>query len=136
MANKINISISERFFSALSYLTAGWAGLLICVIYYFLKKRLSRFLSFNIFQSIFISLLFFVLCMIFGLAFNILSRIPFIQIVVSWIQLIFMKPVLIGYSLIQVAINLVILYTITCSLFGKIPKIYWVSNIIKTYTKD
>ncbi len=135
MTNHNPPSISDRIISALSYLTVGWAGLFFCIIFYFLKKRISPFLSFNIFQSIFVSLLYFVACMILGLLFSILSHIPLIQIVVSWIQLIFMKPILLGYSFIQIVVNLVILYMITFSLLGKIPKLYWISQVISSYTR-
>lgn len=125
----------DKIFSALSYLTLGWVGFIYCIYLSFNKKKVSTFLRFNVFQSIFLALLFFVLCVIFGFAFKILSMIPFIQIIVSWLQLILFRPIIFQYSLTQIITISIMLYTTIYSLMGKYPRIYWVSNIIDYNTK-
>lgn len=125
-----DITAFERIASSLSYVTAGWFGLIYCIILTMQKKKMSKFLRYNVYQSIFIVLLVFLCCAIFGLIFNILSHIPIIQVLVSWIQLILFKPVMFGRSIVQLVIGLVILYSAVISLIGKEPRIYWISDII------
>jgi len=124
------ISFIDRLFSALSYLSAGWFGLIISVILYFRKKSMSRFLQFNIFQSIFISLLFFVLSFGIGLIFKLLSYIPFVNYLVAHVTFLFNVPVVFNYSIIQVFLTGLLIYLCVFSLLGKYPRLFWVSKII------
>ena len=95
------VSIGDRIISVISYVTAGWVGLIYMVILYFVRKPASLFLRYNIFQSIFISFFYFLLCMIFGFISNILLQIPLINALVSWFILLFNRPVIFEYSAIQ-----------------------------------
>ncbi len=127
---KLTAGIFDRLVSSVSYITAGWGGLIVMIILYFRRKNPSRFVRFNVFQSIFISLLYFVLAMGFGLIMKFLSYIPFINYLVAQIGFFFNRPILLEYSLIQVFTIGLILYMALTSLFGKYPRIYWVSRII------
>ncbi len=120
----------DRFVSCLSYLTAGWAGLIFCVIMYFRKKNLSFFLRYNVFQSIFISLLYFIIAGLLGLICEFLAHIPIVKIVVSFISYILNSPLFFEYSILQIVVSLFILYLSLFSLLGKCPRIYWISKII------
>lgn len=131
MSNNHSIQIMDRVASCLTYLTAGWFGLIYFVILYFQKKSPSLFLRYNLFQSIFISLLLFVLSMTLGLISNLLLAIPFIKVVVSWIILVFNRPVFFEYSIIQFCITALVFYLAGFSLLGKYPKVYGVSKIIE-----
>ena len=124
------ISIGDRIFSALSYVTVGWAGFIYCLFLRFNKKRISDFLRFNVFQTFFIAILFFILSVVFGFTFKILSMVPFVQIIISWIQLILFRPFIFQYSFIQAFIISIIIYGFIYSLLGKRPRIYWISKII------
>ena len=93
--------LSDRLVSFVSYLTVGWGGLIYAFIMYLGKKPLSKFLRFNIFQSIFISFLYFVLCMVLGFISDILLHIPLINYLVSKIVLFFNRPLIFDYSIIQ-----------------------------------
>lgn len=123
-------SLGERIISCLSYLSAGWIGLIYCILLYFLKKSAGKFLRYNVFQSIFISLLYFVLCMTLGFICNILLVIPFINYLVSQILLIFNRPIFFEYSLIQTFVIGLVLYMAICSIVGRYPRIYKISKII------
>lgn len=127
---KLTAGIFDRLVSSVSYITAGWGGLIVMIILYFRRKNPSRFVRFNVFQSIFISLLYFVLAMGLGLIMKFLSYIPFINYLVAQIGFFFNRSILLEYSLIQVFTIGLILYMALTSLFGKYPRIYWVSRII------
>lgn len=127
---------SERIVSALSYLTVGWIGLIYFIILYFAKKQTTYFLRYNVFQSIFISLLYFVLSMAFGLIANLLLHIPYVNYLVSQILFFFNKPVLQipllndSFSVIQVLTIGLTLYLAIMAVLGKYPRIYKISSII------
>lgn len=124
------VSIGDRIISVISYVTAGWAGLIYMVILYFVGKPASLFLRYNIFQSIFISFFYFLLCMIFGFISNILLQIPLINALVSWFILLFNRPVIFEYSAIQSFVMGLFIYMSVVALLGKMPRVYWVSKII------
>ena len=124
------ISYTDRIISALSYLTAGWVGFFYCIYLIFSKKKVSYFLRFNVYQSLFIAIVFFLLSVIFGFIFKILSMIPLIQIIISWIQLILFRPMIFQYSLIQAFVTGIIVYGFVFSILARFPRIFWVSKII------
>lgn len=124
------VSIGDRIISVISYVTAGWVGLIYMVILYFVGKPASLFLRYNIFQSIFISFFYFLLCMIFGFISNILLQIPLINALVSWFILLFNRPVIFEYSAIQSFVMGLFIYMTVMALMGKFPRVYWVSRII------
>ncbi len=124
------VSIGDRIISVISYVTAGWVGLIYMVILYFVGKPASLFLRYNIFQSIFISFFYFLLCMIFGFISNILLQIPLINALVSWFILLFNRPVIFEYSAIQSFVMGLFIYMTVMALMGKMPRVYWVSKII------
>lgn len=130
MSGKISVGLFDRLISSLSYLTVGWAGLIYCVILYFRKKSPSAFVRFNVFQSIFISLLYFVLAMALGLICDLLVHVPVINIIISYISYIFNSPLIFEYSILQAVVTLLILYLSIFSLLGRRPRIYWISRII------
>lgn len=130
MKKGVSVGWFDRIFSAVTYLTAGWAGMIILVILYFQKKSSSHFLRFNVFQSIFISLLFFVLASCIGLIMQVLSYIPFINYLVAQIAFLLGKPFIGQYSLIQAIMSALIVYTTIFSFCGKYPRIFWISKII------
>lgn len=123
-------SIGDRIISVASYVTAGWVGLIYMVILYFMKKPASLFLRYNVFQSIFISFFYFIVCMVLGFVSNILLQIPLINALVSWFILLFNRPVIFEYSLIQSIVVGLFIYMSIFALIGKMPRVYWVSKII------
>jgi hypothetical protein len=135
MKKNSHITVGDRLFSATSYLTFGWGGMIVLVIYYFAKRTASSFLQFNVFQSIFISLLYFVLAMLLGFVCQILSFIPFINYLVAQIAFLLNRPFFGDYSLIQAFVTGLVFYMTIWSLLGKYPKVYWVSNIIKPHVR-
>ena len=131
MTNKYNISIFERVISVLSYLTGGFVGFVYAIGIFIMKRRLTAFLRYNILQSILVSFLIYVLSLVIGLIFSILSHIPFIQILVSWIYLIFNKSFIGSYSIIQIFIFGLYLYMAGLAFVGRYPRVYMISYIVK-----
>lgn len=127
--NKSNsVRLSDRLVSFLSYITVGWAGLIYLVILFFLKKSPSRFLRYNVLQSIFVAFSYFVICLVLGFVCDLLLHVPFLNALVSQIYLIFNKPVLYAYSAVQVFVIGLFIYMAAYSLLGLYPRIYWVSS--------
>ena len=126
-----SIGIFDRIISFLSYITAGWGGMIVLVVMYFRKKTPSHFLRYNAMQSIFFSLLYFIIAMGLGLILKFLSYIPFINYLVAQIAFFFNRPLLLDYSLIQLFTTCLIAYLAISSLLGIYPRVYWISkNII------
>lgn len=130
MQKRPSVGWFDRIISVVSYITAGWGGMIYCIILYLRKKMPSRFIRYNVFQSIFISLLFFVLSLGVGLLLKFLSYIPFLNYIVASITFQFYRPVLFEYSLLQVFVIGLTLYMSGVCLIGRLPRVYWVSKII------
>lgn len=127
---KSDITFTERVVSAISYLTMGWGGMLYLIILALKRKSATRFIRYNSFQSIFLSFLYFILAMLFGAIFHVLSAIPFLNRFIAKISQSIHTDFVLNYSFIQVIVFSIIIYTIIYSLLGKYPRIYWVSGII------
>lgn len=124
------ISLTERIIAAATYLTMGFAGFIWLIIVLIRHSQLTRFLQYHIFQSIFISLAYVLLCYILGFILNILSFIPFINVLAAQIALFFNAPAIFGFSIIQTAIYILLFYLAGGSMAGKFTRIPWVSDII------
>lgn len=135
MRQRRSVGIVDRLVSFLSYITAGWFGMIYCIVLFIGKKMPSRFVRYNVFQSIFISLLFFVLSFGMGLILKFLSYIPFLNYLVASITFQFNRPVFFNYSLIQTFMIGLTVYMAIVAILGKRPRVYWVSNIIDNAVK-
>lgn len=124
------VSLSDKILSCLTYLTAGWFGIFTLIALYFLKKKPTKFIRFNIMQSIFVAILFFIVSLLLGWTLKILSYIPFLNYIVAYISFQFTRAVFLDYSIVQTFMIGLTLYMAGFSLFGKYPKVYWVSDVI------
>lgn len=130
MQKSYSVGIFDRLVSFVSYLTVGCVGMIVIILMYLRKKTPSHFLRYNVYQSIFFSLLFCVISLGLDLLFKFLSYIPFVKYLVAQISFMFHRPILFDYSAIQVFMLVLIFYTAGVSLLGRIPRVYWVSKII------
>ena len=119
----------ERILSFSTYLTAGGVGCVWLIIAALLKKRVTKFLMYHIFQSIFISILFFLIYNLLGFVSIILYKIPVINVIPYLLNL----PIsfLFNLSIIQACTTSIILYLAITSGLGYYSYLPWVSNIIK-----
>lgn len=132
---KSEYSITDRLVSAVSYVTMGWGGLIWLIIMAFKRANISRFVRYNILQSIFVSFLYFILAFLIGVIFNLLSFVPYLNILIAKIVLFFNSEVLFHYSIIQVFVIGIILYMTLVSFNGKYPRLYLVSGLIDRQVK-
>lgn len=130
MKDSMNISLFDRIFSSLSYITAGWCGLIVLFILHIRRKNASHFLRFNALQSILIALILFVVSLGLSLLEGFLRLIPFVNYLTAQISFIFNRPVFYNWSLIQVFLLGLTLYMAIFSLLGKYPKLYKISKIV------
>ena len=128
--NTSQVCMRERIVSAISYFTMGWGGMLYLIVLSLKRRQVSRYIRFNVFQSIFLSFLYFILAVTCDAIFKILSYIPYLNYLTAKISQIIHSNLLLEYSLIQVFVFSILIYTIIFSILGKIPRIYWVSDII------
>lgn len=132
----------ERIISAATYLTVGIIGFLWLLFWGILnllnitkKSYLTSFLKYHILQSIFIALAYTLICNILTFIQNILSLIPFVNVLVAQISLFFNAPYIFGYSIIQAGIYALLLYLAGGAILGKYSRIPWVSDVIMYYVK-
>lgn len=86
MYPKPKILISEKILSILSYMTFGIVGFLWIFLASIKKRKIKYFLSYHIYQSIFIAVLLTLFNYLFDALFFICSKIPFIDIVSATIN--------------------------------------------------
>lgn len=122
----------ERIISAASYLTAGFAGFIWLIIAAILRKRVTPFLMYHILQSIFLSILYFLLVTFAELIYVILYRIPFINAIPYFINM--PLPFLFNLSVVQTITTAIILYLAITSAMGIYSYLPWVSDIININT--
>lgn len=120
----------ERIVAALSYFTMGFAGFIWLILGLFTKARLRPFMQYHIFQSIFISIAYFLLATLLGFVLNILSFVPFINRIVAQLSFYLNAPVFGLYSLIQTVIYAIIIYLAVTSFMGQYSRFPWISDII------
>lgn len=121
----------EKLIASLSYLTMGFVGFIWLLIGIFTKNTLRPYLKYHIFQSIFISIAYFLASAFIGFILNILSIIPVVNQLVLAFTFYFNAPILFGFSVIEFACFAVVLYLVVTSIQGKFSYIPWVSEIVK-----
>ena len=123
----------EKIISAATYLTAGGVGFIWLIIAAIMKKTVRPFLMYHILQSIFLSILFFLIKIFAEFVIMILLKIPFVSYVTSMAvyPLISPIPLLFNLSVIQLGSTALILYLTITSFMGYYSYIPWVSDIIK-----
>ena len=110
-------------------MTAGGVGFIWLIIAAVIKKQVTPFLMYHIMQSIFISILFFLVSVLGELVFVILYKIPLINAIPYLINAPI--PIALGLSLVQLFTTTIILYLAITSGIGYYSYLPWVSDIIK-----
>jgi hypothetical protein len=126
----------EKIIASLSYITMGFVGFMWLLIGIFTKNNLRPYLKYHIFQSIFISIAYFLVSAFLGLIMNILSIIPLVNQLVLQFTFYLNAPILLGFSVIQAMIYAVIFYLVITSFQGKFSYLPWISEIIKANVQN
>lgn len=126
----------EKIIAALSYITFGFVGFFWLLLGIFTKNTLRPYLKYHIFQSLFISIAYFLLGQFLGLIMNILSMIPFINQLVLQLTFYFNAPLIFDFSVIQIFVYSIIIYLVATSFQGQFSYLPWISEIIKANVKN
>lgn len=121
----------ERIVSALSYVTAGMIGFIWLILGVLTKSGLRPFMKYHIFQSIFLSMGYFLALIILDKVAVIINFIPIVRNIFSMILFPFVIPIIFGLSIIQILIYTVIFYLAVTSFMGRYSYLPWISEIIK-----
>ena len=126
------ITLADRLIVGLNYITFGLVGFIYLIINAIRGGRLSAYLQYHIFQSFFLVMLYWLLSIFISLIAQILSFIPFINILVLKLLFYFNTPFFFGrYSVVSGTVTLIIVYLVLTSFQGQYSYIPWVSDIIK-----
>jgi len=127
------IAPGEKIIAAASYLTTGIIGFLWVIISHVTGSKIKSFLRYNIYQSIFLAVLYYVFNLIMNILVGIVVKVPFIgSLVYSVYFYLFNFKMIMGYSIIDFVIFTAILYLVLTSLSGKISRLPWVSDVVKS----
>ena len=129
----MNPSLESKIVSILSYFTFGIFSIIWIVFANVTKRRMDSFLIFNLYQAIFISVVLAVISLIYDIALNILSVIPFISKLANAFNIFFNQtPMFFTFTLSGLLVTLLVVYLSIMSILGKKPYIPAVSDIIST----
>ena len=127
-----DISASDRFIAACSYLTLGTIGFVWFILNMFiLKKAFTRFLMCNLIQSFVLAILYAILSLVLRTFFGILAAIPYLGKIFLNFMIFISAPIFHTLSLINAATLLFLAYLALFSLFGKLPYIPFITDIAK-----
>ena len=121
----------ERIVSALSYLSAGMIGFIWLILGVLTKSSLRPFIKYHIFQSIFLSMGYFLLLIILEQVSVIINWIPIVRNIFSMVLFPFIIPLIFGLSIVQILIYTVLFYLALTSFMGRYSYLPWISEIIK-----
>lgn len=130
MQHSKNVYPIERIIAFLTYISVGLVGFVWLIISALAKKQTTTFLMYHILQSIFLSILFFLLNTFAELIYVILYRIPFINAIPYFVNM--PLPFLFGLSIIQAITTLILLYLSITAFLGLYSYLPWVSDVIKS----
>lgn len=128
------IDMPDRILSCLSYLTSGMVGFLWLIISHLQGKSLSPFARYNVFQSIFLSIIIYVAGLLLNILASIVQIIPFIgAFVINIVYYLVQYPLPLtgGQSLIGIGLIILYGYLAFYALTGRFGKIPWISDMVK-----
>lgn len=127
------IAPGEKIIAAASYLTAGLIGFFWIILSQVTGSRLKTFLRFHIYQSIFLSILYYVFNAILGIFISIVVVVPFLGSLIYKIYFwLFDLKLIFGHSIVDTFIVAVILYLVLNTFKGRQGNLPWISDIIKS----
>ena len=124
-------SVAERLIGAASYLSMGIIGMIWLIITYMQKSMPTNFVKYHIFQSLFIAVLTYALSLVSGIIINLARIVPIVGDLIMLALGFLSLPILYGYSIINVAMLVILLYLSISTLLGKYAYIPWVSDNIR-----
>ncbi len=125
-------SLKDRLISGFTYLTFGLVGFIWLIISHLRQERPSPFNRFNIFQSIFIAIILYLLGLVFNIILGIVEIMPIIgPITVNIAYYLTDYPMILGYSVVNFAKIALILYLAVFAFMGRQGEVPWVSDTVR-----
>lgn len=125
------VSLLDRIVSSLSYCTMGIFGVIWIIFANLTKRRMTSFVVFNLYQSIFISVALAVISLLYSIAINILVVIPFLGVLAKKFDLfVNQTPIYFGYTISGFIVALLVVYLTVLCLMGRRPHIPYISNVV------
>ncbi|MDD3014441.1 MAG: hypothetical protein PHC34_12125 [Candidatus Gastranaerophilales bacterium] len=123
----------DRIISAASYLTMGFVGFIWMIICYIAGKPPMSFVKYHIIQSIFISIVIYLIKIVSSILLGFIGIIPFVGALVNNIvyYFAFYPTMLLGLSIIQLALLMLIIYLAVTSFMGKYTIVPWISDNVR-----
>ncbi len=126
---------AEKIIAVLSYFTFGMVGFIWIIIGAVTKQNLRPFLKYHLYQSIFLSILFFVVSQALIFVINVLAYVPLVNILVGAISYFFNVSIIslpfLHLSIVQLGLLMLVVYLSLGVLRAQYSYIPWVSDIIK-----
>lgn len=123
MYSKPKVLMSEKVISVLSYMTFGIVGFFWLILANWKKRKIKYFLSYHIYQSIFIAVLLTLLNYFFEILFGIFSKIPFLEMFSAVLNYIFTVKIIsvFGFqsTVVYLAVLILKIYLILGVILGK-----------------
>ena len=95
----MNPAFSDRIVSILSYITMGIFSIIWLIFANLTNKRLSPFLTFNLYQAIFISIVLYIISFLYQIAIGFLNAVPFINTYIRAFDIFFNQtPLYFSYT--------------------------------------
>ena len=121
----------DRIVSVLTYFTMGIFGLIWLVFSYVTGRKINSFVAFNIYQSMFILAIFSIFSLVYNIALNLLSIIPFIgKIFVNIDIFLNQTPLYFGFSIVGLILTIFISYLALLAFLGRKPYVPCISDIV------
>jgi len=125
----------ERIVSGLTYPTTGLVGFVWLILGYITKSAPTKFTLYHCYLSIFLSLGYVLCNLLFWWVYELLTKIPYVNIAIVKLVYPFNMPILYGYSIMQIFIYGILVYLCITAFAGKYSYLPWFSNIIKQIVK-
>lgn len=126
-----SIPLFEKIIAVLNYLTFGLVGFIYIILVALKKCRLTSFLQYHIFLTFFLVILFWLASVILTLLVQILSFIPFLNLLVLKLLFYFNAPLFFGqYSIVTGFMRLFQIYLCATSFLGAYSYVPYASKII------
>lgn len=135
-SNSLQPTILEKGIACGSYITFGFVGFAWLLVALITKNSLRPFLKYHVFQSVFVAIFYFLLCTFINLIMDILSMIPILNVIIMQVTFYLNAPLIFGWSVVQLIVNLIIFYLIITTLQGRYSYLPWISEIIKANIKN
>lgn len=125
-------TFGDKLVCVFSYLTTGMVGFIWIIYSYVTHRTIKPFVKFHAYQSIFLSIIMYLFSIVFRILLSFVKIIPILgDLVLNIVRLITVFPIVFGYSILHIAILLLLLYLIYVSFKGEMGDIPWVSDNVK-----